>query len=164
MDTDKESLIGGNMKFKNPLLVVANIEQSKKFYWEVLGLRTISDLGVHVVLTGGLALQTENSWREFSGKEIQYQGNDIELYFEEDDFDTFINKLQTIKTIEYIHPVIEHAWGQRVIRFYDPDHHIIEVGENMKNVCKRYLDKGMSIEEITEKIGIPLKAIKAYTR
>ena len=43
MDTDKESLIGGNMKFKNPLLVVANIEQSKKFYWEVLGLRTISD-------------------------------------------------------------------------------------------------------------------------
>ena len=152
------------MKFKNPLLVVANIEQSKKFYWEALGLRTISDLGVHVVLTSGLALQTENSWREFSGKEIQYQENDIELYFEEDDFDTFINKLQTIKTIEYIHPVIEHAWGQRVIRFYDPDHHIIEVGENMKNVCKRYLDKGMSIEEISEKMGIPLKAIKAYTR
>ena len=94
----------------------------------------------------------------------KYQGNDIELYFEEDDFDTFINKLQTIKTIEYIHPVIEHAWVQRVIRFYDPDYHIIEVGENMKNVCKRYLDKGMSIEEISEKMGIPLKAIKAYTR
>ena len=51
-----------------------------------------------------------------------------------------------------------------MIRFYDPDHHIIEVGENMKNVCKRYLDKGMSIEEISEKMGIPLKAIKAYTR
>ena len=164
MDTDKESLIGGNMKFKNPLLVVTNIEQSIKFYWEVLGLRTISDLGIHAVLTGGLALQTENSWREFSGKEIQYHGNDIELYFEEDDFDTFINKLQTIKTIEYIHPVIEHAWGQRVIRFYDPDYHIIEVGENMKNVCKRYLDKGMSLEEISEKMGIPLKAVKAYTR
>lgn len=164
MDTDKESLIGGNMKFKNPLLVVTNIERSKKFYWEVLGLRTISDLGIHAVLTGGLALQTENSWREFSGREIQYQGNDVELYFEEDDFDTFINKLQTIKTIEYIHPVIKHAWGQRVIRFYDPDYHIIEVGENMKIVCKRYLDKGMSIEEISEQMGIPLKAVKAYTR
>lgn len=152
------------MKFRNPLLVVKDLEQSKKFYWEVLGLRTLSDLGIHAVLTGGLALQTENSWKEFSGKEVVYQGNDTEIYFEEDDFDSFIVKLQTMKTIEYVHPVIEHAWGQRVIRFYDPDYHIIEVGENMKIVCKRSLDKGMSIEEISEKMGIPLKAVKAYTR
>ena len=41
--------------------------------------------------------------------------------------------------IEYVHPVKEHGWGQRVVRFYDPDKHIIEVGENMKVVsgCMR---------------------------
>ena len=152
------------MKFQAALLVVKNMERSVKFYKEVLGLRTISDFGANAVLTGGLALQTEQSFKEFIGKDITYCSNDSEIYFEEDDFDNFINKLSSIKTIEYVHPVKEHSWGQKVVRFYDPDHHIIEVGENMKTVCKRYLDKGMTLEEIAEKMDIPLKAVKAYTR
>ena len=31
--------------------------------------------------------------------------------------------------ISYVHPLIEHSWGQKVVRFYDPVMHIIEVGE-----------------------------------
>ena len=58
------------MKFKNPLIVVKDIEKSKIFYKEVLGLRTISDFGANAVLTGGLALQTEQSFKEFIGKDI----------------------------------------------------------------------------------------------
>lgn len=69
-----------------------------------------------------------------------------------------------MEKIEYVHPVMEHRRGQRVVRLYDPDHHIIEVGENMKTVCRRYLDQGMTMEEIAEKMGIPLKAVKAYAR
>ena len=75
------------MKIKNSMLVVKDLEKSKAFYWEVLGLRTLSDLDIHAVLTGGLALQTEESWKGFVGKEISYQGNDVEVYFEEDDFE-----------------------------------------------------------------------------
>ena len=152
------------MKMKNPLLVVTDIQASKSFYREVLGLRTILDLGANVVLTGGLALQTAESWEGFTGKEIIFRGNDAEIYFEEDNFDEFVQKLSSFTNIEYVHPVLEHAWGQRVVRFYDLDSHIIEVGENMKTVCKRYLDKGMTLEEIAEKMDIPLKAVKAYTR
>lgn len=152
------------MKIKTFMLVVKDLEKSKAFYREVLGLRTLTDLGIHAVLTGGLALQTEESWKGFTEKEISYQANDTEVYFEEDDFDSFINKLKSIETIEYIHPIMEHVWGQRVVRFYDPDYHIIEVGENMKFVCKRYLDKGMTIEEIAQKMGVPIKAVKAYAR
>lgn len=152
------------MKIKNSMLVVRNLEKSKTFYWEALGLRTLSDLGIHAVLTGGLALQTEESWKEFTGKEISYQGNDSEVYFEEDDFDDFLKKLNSMQTIEYVHPVMEHAWGQRVVRFYDPDYHIIEVGENMKVVCKRFLDAGMTLEEAAERMGVPLKAVKSYAR
>ena len=44
-----------------------DLQKSKAFYWEVLGLRTLSDLGIHAVLTGGLALQTEESWKGFVG-------------------------------------------------------------------------------------------------
>ena len=37
-------------------------------------------------------------------------------------------------------------------RFYDPDGHLIEVGESMKMVIKRFLDRGMTMEEIAEKM------------
>ncbi len=35
----------------------------------------------------------------------------------------------------------------RVVHFYDPDRHVIEVGENMNAVCQRFLDSGMSPEK-----------------
>lgn len=152
------------MKFKNPLVVVKDMVKSKAFYREVLGLRVVSDFGANVVLTGGLAMQTEESWREFTGKDISYGGNDGEVYFEEDNFDAFAEKLEGISGIEYVHPVIEHRWGQRVVRFYDPDRHIIEVGENMKTVCRRFLDSGMTPEETAVRMDVPLKAVKAYMR
>ena len=59
-----------------------------------------------------------------------------------------------------VHPVKEHAWGQRVIRIYDPDRHIIEVGENMEAVCKRFLDSGMTPEQIAERMDVPVKYVK----
>ncbi len=54
--------------------------------------------------------------------------------------------------MEYLGEVIEHSWGQRVIRFYDPDGHIIEVGEDMKMVIKRFLASDMTMEEISVKM------------
>ena len=151
------------MKMKNSLLVVKDIERSKAFYRNTLGLRTISDLGANVVLTGGLALQTEESWKQFTGKAVSYCANDAEIYFEEDDFDKFADKLKECD-IEYVHPIIEHSWGQRVVRFYDPDKHIIEVGENMKVVCKRFLDSGMTPEQVAERMNVPMKFINACMR
>jgi catechol 2,3-dioxygenase-like lactoylglutathione lyase family enzyme len=161
-------MLGGNkMKFKNPMLVVTDIEKSKKFYKEVLGLRTIMDFGANVTLTGGVSLQTKESWAEFIQKEIDeinFCGNDAELYFEEDEFDSFIEKLNSIENIDYIHSVFEHRWGQRVIRFYDLDKHIIEVGENLKIVCKRFLDSGITMEETAKRMDVPIKFVQACAR
>ena len=36
------------MKYKNPLLVVHDLERSKTFYREVLGLRVILDFGANI--------------------------------------------------------------------------------------------------------------------
>lgn len=66
--------------------------------------------------------------------------------------------------MEYVHPVKEHAWGQRVVRFYDPDRHMIEVGEDMKVVCKRFLDSGMTVEQTAERMDVPVDAVYEYTR
>ncbi|MBQ3616071.1 MAG: VOC family protein [Anaerotignum sp.] len=151
------------MKFKNPLLVVSDMEKSKKFYKDVLGLRVIMDFGANVTLTGGLCLQTKETWMEFIGAkedEVVFGGKNAEIYFEEDDFDAFAEKLKGLKNIDYVHPVIEHRWGQRVVRFYDPDKHIIEVGENIKIVCRRFLDSGMTEEEVAVRMDVPLKFVQ----
>lgn len=152
------------MIFKNPMLVVGDMEKSKEFYRQSLGLRVIADLGAHVVLTGGLALQTQESWHEFINQPVTYKGNDAEMYFEEDDFEGLIEKLKTIETIEYVHPPYEHRWGQKVVRIYDPDHHIIEVGENLKIVCKRFLDSGLTEEETAERMDVPIRMVKGWAK
>lgn len=144
------------MIFGSPMLVVTDMDKSVAFYKSVLGLDVILDFGANKTLTGGLALQTADSFKEFIGSEaISFGGNNAEMYFEEDDFDYFAEKLSSFG-VEYVHPVKEHSWGQRVVRFYDPDRHIIEVGENMVVVCKRFLDSGMTSEQVAERMDVPL--------
>ena len=155
------------MKFKNPLLVVCNIDASKTFYQKVLGLHVIMDFGANITLTGGICLQTKDSWASFiqlPENEIILKSRNSELYFEEDDFDAFLQKLEHMEEIQYVHPVVEHSWGQRAVRFYDPDGHIIEVGENMKKVCKRFLDSGMTPEAVAKRMDVPLKFVSACMR
>ena len=152
------------MKMKNPMLVVTDIDKSVEFYKKVLGLRVVMDFGANKTLTGGLALQTLESWQEFIGTdEVSFGGNSSEVYFEEDDFDKFADRLKGCE-VEYVHPVKEHAWGQRVVRIYDPDRHIIEVGENLKTVCKRFLNSGMTPEQAAERMDVPLKFVKGCMR
>lgn len=152
------------MKLQNPMLVVTDIDKSVVFYKEVLGLRVISDFGANKTLTGGLALQTLDSYKEFiDTDDITFGSNSFELYYEENDFDGFITKLEKCN-IEYVHPVKEHSWGQRVVRFYDPDKHIIEVGENIKAVCKRFINSGITVEEVAKRMDVPVKFVNACLR
>lgn len=155
------------MKFRNPLLVVTDMERSIRFYKETLGLRVIVDFGANVTLTGGVCLQTRDSWKTFIQAEeesLVFGGRTAELYFEEDDFDAFLERLSALEGIQYVHPAIEHSWGQRAIRFYDPDRHMLEVGENMKTVCRRFLDGGMTVEEAAARMDVPVKYVKACMR
>ena len=152
------------MKFLNPIIVVTNMEKSKQFYHEVLGLEVVVDFGANVILTGGIALQTKDTWLTFIHKqdsEIVFGGNVAELYFEEDDFDGFIQKMNNIGNVNYVHTMVEHSWGQRVVRFYDPDMNIIEVGENMRMVVRRFLNSGLSIEETAIRMEVPVDYVKS---
>ncbi|GHV48985.1 glyoxalase [Clostridia bacterium] len=145
------------MKFLNPLIAVKDIEKSKQFYHDVLGLEVVVDFGANVTLTGGLALQSLDTWQGFIHKnadEITFGCNASEYYFEEDDIETFYEKLSKIADLVFVHKLIEHAWGQRVVRFYDLDKHIIEVGENMASVVKRFLDSGLSVQETALRMNV----------
>jgi capsular polysaccharide biosynthesis protein len=77
------------------------------------------------------------------------------LYFEEDDFDGFLEKLKTFQDIEYVHPPKKQSWQQRAVRFYDPDKHIIEVRESMVVVAKRFLDQAYLLKKQPKSSSIP---------
>jgi len=152
------------MKYRTTLIAVKDMERSKQFYKDILGLEVSADFGANVILTGGINLQTMDSWKVFIHKqdsELVFKNNVSELYFEEDDIESFSEKLSKRDDIEYIHPLFEHSWGQKVIRFYDPDKHIIEVGENLAAVIKRFMDSGLSVEETALRMDVPVSYVQS---
>ena len=120
------------MKLKNFLIVVKDIEKSRKFYHDLFGIDLVLDNDGNMILTEGLVLQDEKIWNAFLGRDIIPKSNSRELYFEEQDIEAFVEKLERLyPTIEYVNPLMTHSWGQRVIRFYDLDGNLIEVGTPM---------------------------------
>ena len=150
------------MRYGSTLLSVKSMERSVRFYTTVLGLRVERDFGANVTLTGGISLQTEDTWKCLTGNDdVSYGSNDSEIYFEESDFDGFVARLRRTDGIRYVHMPVEHRWGQRVVRIYDPDMHIIEVGESIRSVCRRFLDRGMNSEQIAERMEIPIEYVRS---
>lgn len=120
------------MRLKNILIVVKDIEKSKKFYHDLFGLNTVLDSDGNMILSEGLVLQEEKIWNEFLGKDIVYRNNACELYFEEHNIESFVEKLERLyPKVEYVNKLMEHSWGQKVVRFYDLDGNLIEVGTPM---------------------------------
>lgn len=117
------------MKLKNVLIVVKDIEKSKQFYKDLFGLDTVLNSEGNVILTEGLVLQDEKIWKQFLEKEIIFKNNACELYFEEQNIEAFAEKLEKLyPSIQYVNRLITHSWGQKVMRFYDLDGNLIEVG------------------------------------
>jgi catechol 2,3-dioxygenase-like lactoylglutathione lyase family enzyme len=149
------------MKFVCPLIAVSNLEVSKRFYQEVLNQKVTLDLGWNVWFSGGFAIQL--NFPDIVGIDkasVKSKSHNFELYFEEEDFDGFLEKLKILPNIEYVHLPKKHDWQQRVVRFYDPDKHIIEVGESMSVVAKRFLDQGVSVEETAKIIQHPVEFVR----
>lgn len=120
------------MRLKNVLIVVKDIEKSRKFYHDLFGIDLVLDNAGNMILTEGLVLQDEKIWKSFLGRDILPQNNACELYFEEQDIEAFIEKLERLyPSIEYVNHLMTHSWGQRIIRFYDLDGNLIEVGTPM---------------------------------
>ena len=120
---------GDHMKLSGFLIVVKDIKKAEKYYHDLFGLETLVDNDGNMILSDGLFLQEEKYWRTFLGRDILPQNNACELYFEENDIEGFVRKLETLyPETEYVNPLMTHSWGQRVVRFYDPDGNLIEVG------------------------------------
>ena len=120
------------MKLKNVLIAVKDIEKSRKFYHDLFDIDLVLDNDGNMILTEGLVLQDAKIWKSFLDRDIVPKSNSCELYFEEQDIESFAEKLEKLyPDIEYVNSLMTHSWGQRVIRFYDLDGNLIEVGTPM---------------------------------
>ena len=146
------------MRYTCVVLSVADIDAARKFYEDLFGLELYQDYGINISFTCGLALQQNFHWLVGLPKEqILKKTNNAEICFEEQDFDGFLDKLAQYPEIEQLGGIVEHSWGQRVVRFYDLDGHMIEVGEEMKTVVERFLHSGLTLEEVSVRMDVSVE-------
>ena len=151
------------MQFKLALLAVKSVDVSLRFYEELFDQKVVLDLGQNKTLSGGFAIQEGFAWlTNLPADSVIEKSHNMELYFEVDDFDKFVEKLKDFQGIEYVHPPKKHDWQQRVVRIYDPDHHIIEIGESMAVIAKRYLAEGFTVEETAKIIQHPIEFVEQF--
>lgn len=117
------------MRLKNILITVSDMERAREYYHDLFGLEMLVDHDGNMILTEGLVLQDRSILSSFLNSEIIPENNASELYFEEQDIEGFARKLENLyPETKYVNPLMTHSWGQKVIRFYDPDGNLIEVG------------------------------------
>lgn len=153
------------MKYTCTVFSVADINAARKFYEDLFGVEVYQDYGKNVAFTCGFALQQDFDWLvNISKDKVMSKSNNAEIVFEESDFDGFLERLKAYPEIDYLGDVIEHRWGQRVIRFYDPDGHIIEVGEDMKMVIRRFLSAGMTMDEVSKRMDVSIADLETLLK
>ena len=154
------------MQLVGTLLVVKDMDRSRRFYEDLLFRTVLLDLKAYLVFDGFFLL-AEGQWTEFLDNKpvrLNYGNNVCQLAFEDDDIDAFTERLRNFPDMQVLTPLKEYPWGQRSIRFYDPDGHVIEVGESMKIVVKRFLRFGMTVEETVEKSMFPREFVEMCLR
>ncbi len=152
------------MKFKCSLIVVEDIIRARDFYERILDQTVELDYGENIVFKGGYAIHKKDHFKKLiMNNTIVQKSNNFELYFEHDLIDEIIEKLKK-ENVEFIHEVMEQPWKQRVIRFYDPDNNIIEIGESMEMVAYRLHKEKRPIDEIAEITYLSEESIESIIR
>ncbi|MFA5971264.1 MAG: VOC family protein [Lentimicrobiaceae bacterium] len=147
------------MVFHSTVLFVKDIESSKEFYTRFLNFSITYDFGKNVILSNGLSLwQIEPDHIINNKLETGNESNRFELYFETGNLETISDSLKSAG-IQFLHTIHEESWGQRTIRFFDPDNHLVEIGESMDIFVNNMHKNGLTPMEISRKSGIPLEKV-----
>jgi catechol 2,3-dioxygenase-like lactoylglutathione lyase family enzyme len=159
------------LKYIGPIIVVEDIARSRHFYEHLLGQKVMFDFGVNISFDGGYAVHQKAHFQSLLGDESQYpivkKAHNGDLVFETDALETLYQTLKQA-AVEFIHEIQEQPWGQRVMRLYDPDGHVLEIGETMEASVWRLYSQGLSIERVREITAMPMefveRAIQEYRK
>ena len=122
-------------EYKHTIVFARDVPASRAFYESVLGQRVTDDFGTVVFFEGGLAIHDGRDLRRKIFKRDDAESerwgrSNLEIYFECAELDECLARV-TASGAEIIHPIERQEWGQLVFRFFDPDGHVVEIGEPM---------------------------------
>jgi catechol 2,3-dioxygenase-like lactoylglutathione lyase family enzyme len=149
-----------SLTFYAPVIFVKNIQISKKFYVELLGQEIEHDFGKNIVFKSRISL-----WEIVAQHEIEQikgnslQGNTFELYFETDDIEELLSRMK-MKGVSLLHDIKTEPWGQMTFRFFDPDHHLVEIGESLPTFVNRIYNEGGSVGSVVKQTGIAEELVR----
>lgn len=152
------------IQYHSVVLMCDDLEKSQAFYEELFGLTIELAIEGLVCFQGGISL-----WKRRIATDLVYGGAEPsgpaerpsqEIYFETDDIDGFFSKISKAG-IPLLHPVQVTPWHQKTVRFFDPDRHLIEVGESMVEVIRRLGKNGSSPEKVAEMVMMPVEIIRS---
>lgn len=144
------------MKYVCPLITVSDMKQSRDFYENLLDQKVKFDFGESVTFHGDFAIHLQSHYKKLiDNRVIKSGGNNFELYFESDTVELIVDKLKG-NGILYVHELREQPWRQKVVRFYDPDNNIIEIGETLEHLSFRLKNENLSNEEISKITCMPI--------
>lgn len=144
------------MKYICPLIAVSDMKQSREFYESLLGQKVKYDFGENVTFHGDFAIHLKSHYQKLiDNRVIKSGGNNFELYFESDTIELIVEKL-IANNVLLVHELREQPWRQKVVRFYDPDNNIIEIGETLEHLSFRLKKENLSNEQISQLTNMPL--------
>lgn len=120
------------MKMGYVILYVADLEKTKRFYGELLGLKLRNEFGTYIEYETGntvLSMNTRESGREITKLPIPdgvKNEHTFELGFVTEDVRRAVQRLRAAGVPILLEPT-EKPWGQIVAYAQDPDGHYIEI-------------------------------------
>ncbi len=152
------------MKFHSSVIFVKDIEKSKDFYVQMLNQEIEHDFGKNIILKSGLTIWEIQPEHVISKTlKTKVNSNKFELYFETELIEKKHKQLKN-ENIDFLHEIHEEPWGQRTIRFFDPDKHLLEIGEPLPIFIKNMFKRGLSAKQITEKSGVPIATVESFLK
>lgn len=151
------------IKLQSSVLFVKDLAASHCFYADLLEQKVGMVHGEMIGFESGFALRQfdDDSQTIFIQPCVDQQQEGrgtFELYFETETLEAVWNRLEQ-SGIKIVHPIREQPWGQRVFRVFDPDHHIVAVGEPFAVVPHRYLAQAMDMKDVSTRNFMPLKIL-----
>lgn len=152
-----------NITFHSTVIITQQFDTMKSFYKELLKQEIVHDFGTCISFASGLSiwkLSEEDPLSKKLGRTFDASGNkNIELCFETEEI-IEVEKLLYNYSLEYLHRLVEEKWGQRTIRFFDPDGNLIEVGESIPCFIRRMYGRYKSLEEVSKRSSVPLDMVR----
>lgn len=147
------------MKYICPLITVSDMEVARDFYENILDQNVKYDFGESVTFHGDFTIHLQSHYKKLiDNREVKSGVNNFELYFESDKIELVVERLKK-KMILFVHELREQPWRQKVVRFYDPDKNIIEIGETIEHLSFRLKKEDLSFEQISKITNMPINFV-----